>query len=898
MFDLEPESQVSREHLRALLAGFSPRNPEIPLVQQQKNRKRQPGWDLCFSAPKSVSVLWSQADPETRSKIQQAQERAVRDALGYLEKTALVTRTGRGGQVHQRAEGGFFALFEHGTSRAHDPQLHTHVIAVNLCVGADGETRTIHSRDLYTHKMAAGALYRASLSQRLGEELGLKTYRPTDKVTVLGKTIKVPRAWYEVRGVPQKTCDRFSQRSAMIEELASLYGWSSPEVKAHMAEATREHKGHINREESFEIWAKQGETMGFGPRQAARVMARATPGKKVAPDQFQKASEAVLFRVKERLDHQAAYFSKQDVVRAVAEESQGRGIGAADVMRLSEGLVAELVEIDTGDPLRPLYMTERMHTLEEDLLAEADELRDRHAHTVAGRHVERAIEKVEKELQDVHGKEARLSKEQLQVLHHVVENPSALTLVQGLAGTGKTSVLKAARIAWEAAGYDVVGLAVSGKASLNLEQTTGIKSRSLYQTLKLVDRGLWEEGKDAAWRMSRVAGYNLKTSIKYPRLSPLKKKQINPDGPERLKFTRRTIVVADEASMINSEDWKELQGHVKESGAKLVPVGDRHQVQSIGAGGPFSSLLDKHEHATLTTIQRQKHAWMREAIQSLAEGDVLHALSLYAEHDSFAIEKTKTAAIDALVRDWSMGHTRDLSETIVITSTNEESRAINTKIQTLRGVMGHVGVGGVKNAAGDRLRAHDRVLFTKNDGQMGVCNGDLGTIINIERPRGVMGAAKVHVLLDRHKDIGLFPTRSGPLIPLLKAPHIISVDLKHYKNIELGYALTTHKVQGATVDKAYVLGSDIMQDKEQTYTQLSRVRDDVRMYLTEAEAGEGLTDFVQSVSQSREKQLGVDAKVTQEEQYEQEHREQAERDRTRAADAERQEQERTRGMRI
>ncbi|MAT70342.1 MAG: hypothetical protein CMJ58_12555 [Planctomycetaceae bacterium] len=894
---LADRSKVSRDHLRAVLEGCSPENPEVSLVQRQEGRQRQPGWDLCFSAPKSVSVLWSQADPQTRAEMQQAHDRAVRDTLAYLDAQVLLTRTGRGGTRQERAAGGVFALFEHGTSRAHDPQLHTHVLVANLCVGADGQTRTIISRELYRHKMAMGALYRAALAEQLGRELGLATFRPTRTEQILGQTVKTPESWFEVRGVSQKAIESFSKRAAEISELAEQYGWSDPRVKAFLAETTRQTKGHVNREESFELWQQQGAAAGFGPPQAARVLQQAQPGQTLSPQRHQQASDAVVARVKERLDNRTDHFPERDIVRAVAEECQGRGLGAADVLRFADVIKAECIKLEGPDPLQPCFATPAMYRLEEELLAAADELRDRTFHRVDGRHVEAAIDEINGRLQQQHGPAARLSNEQLKVLYHVVENPAALSLVQGLAGTGKTSVLAAARIAWEKGGYDVVGLAVSGKAALTLQEETGIASRSLYRTLSLLDRGYVDKAKDAAKRMAKVAAYNYRTSVKYPRLSPLKKKSINPDPPESLSIGKRTIIVADEASMVNARDWRELQQHVADHGAKLVAVGDRNQVQSIGAGGPFSSLLDRHEHATLTTIQRQRHEWMREAVRSLAEGDVDYALSLYAEQGCISVDATKAEAIDSLVRDWAAGRTDSLKQTVVITSTNEEARAVNQKIQTLRGVMGRLTVGGATTSQGETLRIGDRVLFTENRRSMGVFNGDLGKVVNIERPRGVVGAARVHVLLDRKGSLGLFPTRKGPLVPVVPKPLVVAVDLKHYEGLQLGYALTTHKMQGGTVEQAYVLGNSVMQDKEQTYTQLSRVRDSVRMYLTEAEAGEEFTEFLTNASRSREKKMAHDVELTARERFEQEHGEQAERDR-RAAEEHRQEHERTRGMHL
>jgi len=128
-----------------------------------KGYERAPGWDLTFSAPKSVSVIFSQADYEESKKVREAQQAAVEKALSYVEEKCGFTRRGKGGAFVENAKC-VFSTFEHGTSRAEQPQLHTHALMINLCVREDGTTGTLKTEKLYDHKMAAGAIYRAELA--------------------------------------------------------------------------------------------------------------------------------------------------------------------------------------------------------------------------------------------------------------------------------------------------------------------------------------------------------------------------------------------------------------------------------------------------------------------------------------------------------------------------------------------------------------------------------------------------------------------------------------------------------------------------------------------------------------------------------------------------------------
>ena len=146
---------VGARELDRVLNGEHPATGE-PLGRVLK--ARVPGFDLTFSAPKSVSVLFGIGDDELRATLRDAHDQAVLDALGYMERTAAVTRRGPGG-VHAIAGNGFVAAaFRHRTSRAGDPQLHTHVLVANLTLGVDGQWSTLDGRRIYAHAKTAGYL--------------------------------------------------------------------------------------------------------------------------------------------------------------------------------------------------------------------------------------------------------------------------------------------------------------------------------------------------------------------------------------------------------------------------------------------------------------------------------------------------------------------------------------------------------------------------------------------------------------------------------------------------------------------------------------------------------------------------------------------------------------------
>ena len=180
-----------------LLDGFSPDGKRA--LVRNAGEEHVPGWDMTFSAPKSVSIL--QVFDE-HNIIQQAHEAAVKAALRYLEAQAAYTRRGEGGKELERLPGLLAAMFTHFESRAEDMQLHSHLLAFNVAERHDFSWGTLHSRALYQWKMAAGTAYRAELAHQLRQ---------------LGYTIEADKDSFHVTGVPKDICAYYSKRAEQVE---------------------------------------------------------------------------------------------------------------------------------------------------------------------------------------------------------------------------------------------------------------------------------------------------------------------------------------------------------------------------------------------------------------------------------------------------------------------------------------------------------------------------------------------------------------------------------------------------------------------------------------------------------------------------------------------------------
>lgn len=288
-----PEA-VTREHLSNLLQGLS---PSADRALAQMGNGHQTGWDLTFSAPKAVSVLWALTNETERAKIAECHARAVREALRYIQEHCLFTRRGKGGHIKE-APNLVAALFEHGSSRALDPLLHTHCLILNVAPRQDGTTGTIISSPLFLNKMVVGALYRAELAHQLSKEIGLKPVKDKDSFTL--------------EGMPKELAKQFSKRRAEIER--NMPDDASASKAAVVTLQTRTTKQQVGREELFTRWKAEAEKFGW----SEKLVARSEPGLTPEQSSLQGAVKDSFHSLSARKDG----VTERDMMREVLRESQ------------------------------------------------------------------------------------------------------------------------------------------------------------------------------------------------------------------------------------------------------------------------------------------------------------------------------------------------------------------------------------------------------------------------------------------------------------------------------------------------------------------------------------------------------------------------------------------------
>ena len=799
--------EVTKEQLQQVLKGFAPDGSK--LVQNAGKDNRQAGLDLTLSADKSVSVLWAVGDKATQKAIQQAHSNAVDFALGYLEREAAWTRRGHGGTDFEKCKL-IFARFDHATSRAGDPNLHTHVLVPNVGLREDGKTAALWNKEQYLHKMTVGALYRAALAHELGPR-GLGYEIEPDK----------RRGLFRLACVPEKVTEHFSKRHAQIEAELQEHGISKTAKAADRAnQATRQVKGHVARAELFPQWKTEASALGFKKAPAPQRAADPTPSWPL----FEKAQASA-----EKLAEHKATFRAQDLVRQTAHQALDGLTTPADILRDADRALEQEQVLTVHEGKRhPLLTTQGNLRREHGILSLAQALGEKRGLTVDARTAQRVKDNSSRALD---------TEERTAAFDYLTTATGNLKLLTGVAGTGKTSLLEAARHAWEAQGYRVIGTAVAGKAARELQVGAGIQTETIRKRQMQLDPTLVEQLKHHAKELKRAAKYgthkpSFDSKVQAGLEGLLKEGKwgkapgYRPLNFDRLKLDAKTVLVIDESSMLGLKDTTQMLRLAKDAGAKVVMVGDERQLPAIEAVSPFEALGAKVGRFELQEIKRQEKPWMRSAVQAFANGDTRTGLSLLKDHGSLHMSKGGPSATkQQLVDDWAQSPGK-VSDKLILTATNADAKSLNALAQQARLNAGELGKRlTVKLGSGEAARRGDRILFGQNNKKLDVRNGELGTIERIHKPidANFFNKGEVTIKTDHGEKVRL--------------------NLNKYTNTSLGYALTTHKAQGSTVDRAFTYTTAESAARDMLYVQTSRAREEMRVYAPGHDLGEDLQDF-------------------------------------------------------
>ena len=785
--------KLAEDAFLLLCEGFHPNKKDengekIPLVQNagrmKGERKRTVGWDLTFSAPKSLSVLYSALPKWLREIIDQIQELAVRWAVEQAEARFAFSRVGGHGRTVKVDIAA--AVFPHHTNRTLESQIHSHAFMINLGVDAKGKTRALASPFLFDNRDFLGSIYRGRLAWLLQSVLGLELERDGFS--------------FRIKGVLQELCDAHSTRRKEIEELAQ---WLAKQrgvpvdgkLAAEAALITRAKKDDsVCLSDLLIQWQKLNEQHGFTAEKALGLLDRyeAKSDRREAKAAVEEAIDVLMT--------EGNHFSGRRFLEEVLNAGAARNVADAVLLEiapryLKEGNL-ELLGILPSETTA-FYTTKKILKEERRLLDAVYELRGRRPRRVVN---DRIIRKVI-------AKRKTISQEQEEAVRHLLQTPESLRLGDGFAGVGKTDfVLAPVAEGLELAGYEVIAATPTAKAARVLAGDTGIDSDTI--TMRMVDFDVsfgWRDIKHHLRMYAKV--------VKGRRTWPLKK-------PKPIKITPRTALIIDEAGMVNTRHMRMIAERVAQGGGILILVGDPSQLPAIEGSSPFRSLCTRFGSATVRDIKRQREEWAREASLLFAVGKCGKALKMYADRGFLRLAETKQEAMKRLLSDWSEIGIRRPEDAAILVGTNAEAEEANDLAQQARRKAGYlqgrrVFVRDVTDDCTYDSFVHvgDRVVFTRNSKhKYEVDNGTFGTV------QGIKGW---HTLVVRVPD------------PKTNKPVLREIDAKDFPHIRRGYATTTHKFQGDGVENSLCLVSEQMQNQPLTYVQASRAKRRCTFYASE-----------------------------------------------------------------
>ena len=641
------------------------------------------GWDLTFSAPKSVSVLWGIDNESVSNEITNAHNEAVSYALSYLERNAFKSRD-RQASGHN-ATAILAAVFQHGTSREEDPQLHSHAVIANLGMRADESFCAIDFDSRW--KMAAGAIYRVHLADTL-QTKGFKIERD-------GKSFKIV-------GIDDKLCKVFSKRRQQIEDHLDNLGLSSSKAASIAALQTRKKKQDVDRGSLKDKWREEATIQGVNLDALSNI-------REINHNVQSAANEHALFTVKgtesslidvdntlKQLTATQSVFTRQQLEAAILTEAQGvmapsaveKNIQAIILERLTLQAPLGLIQLQTQSNDRR-SRNDTYFTTHEILRIEQKIIDDAQARISEKQHIASAHRTLKQN--------PKLSEEQRQALIHITESAGAVMVVHGLAGTGKSMLMKAAKQAWDGAGLNVKGVALAGKAADSLETGSGIKSQTLHSLLA-----------------------ELKS--------------------EYVKLTANDVLVIDEAGMIGSRQLKEFLDHVHAANAKVVMIGDSLQLQPIEAGGMFRTIGKTLGHASLTEIRRQEKDEDRKMILDLLANNSSAVIESLSNRGRLNIEPI-SIVYNKMIDHWSSTRDRLYPQ--------QDLMLAGIKSDVLRlNLLAHHHLKAnheicmpilVSTDQGEReFCAGEKVIFTRNNKALNVKNGQSGMLAYPQHAKPIM----------------------------------------------------------------------------------------------------------------------------------------------------------------
>lgn len=681
----ELEGEVNIEAFKQVLDGKLPNGSVLGVVKDGE-RQHRPGYDLSFSAPKSVSLLALVGGDERLIRAHQA---AVKTTLGIIESEVATARTTEQGKTRYESTGNLIgALFLHDTSRALDPQLHTHAVVMNATIRADGQVRALatqsdaqvrkgglqgFSEKLYHRKLHFGAVYRFELAKAV-KALGYE----------IEETHRDGR--FEIAGIDKDVLDAFSRRRKEIEAAMSERGLSGAKDAALATLMTREAKRALPREELHQYWQDRSQAHGFHPslligaskQQAIEALA-VTPEKTA-----QIASNVVTYACKHLAEREAVF--SHDALFDVAKCYALGQVGYTDIRAAIDKAYT------SGELLHAATLDGKLHATTQEAL---DLERSNIELVQQGKDAITPI--MPRATAECVVMSRSLTMGQMDAIKLILSTSDQIIGVQGFAGTGKTTMLATVKELAELKGYTIKGMAPTAPAAETLSKELGIDTQT-------VDKFIIDQSNELALSDSECS---------------------------------KEIWLLDEASMVSSRRYNELLTLIRASDSLLVNIGDVQQLPSVEAGKPFA----QSQKAGMSTaimkdiLRQQKDSLLYQSVHDAINGVMSAAIDKLGNNLSEVPDKeARLSAVSAHFLGLSPEERR---ETLVITPANDDREAMN---QLIREGLQKEGALGVTISKRPILKSVNYTLVEKTH----IRNYKQGFIVRFNRSSSELGIERGH----------------------------------------------------------------------------------------------------------------------------------------------------------
>ena len=835
LFGLVDGGKVDSSDFHRLYHGFAP-NGRGKLTRNAGSERRSAGLDLTFSADKSVSALWAIADPELRSEIERAHNDAARVALEetVLRHCAYTRVRNRDGGIEVLPADISAAMFQHGTSRDNDPQLHTHCVIFNAArTHRDGKYRALHQHPVYTWMKAAGAVYRNALSWRLQERLGIRMEQ-------YGKDGEFTR----IAGIPEDLIGHWSKRRAAIIDAAREMGFTVEGNAPRAAAANKITRAGKSPDNDPEIrhgrWRSEAE--GYVEREAliASLLGKA---EEITQEQIRALTE-VLEDLPYRLTREEAVFRLPDIVERVGNATAGllnheavatsieRVLLSPEVVRLTRAPRSAEGRADMAHTR--LYSTR--HNLQMEL-----EVRDMAAGMAADTGHSLSAQAIENKVTGLLAAGYPLSEEQITAIRTVTSSGGRVAIIEGAAGSGKTTTLRPIADLYREHGQSIIATAVAWRTAVALGNDINARPFCVDKLLRLAARG-----------------------------------GIEIDGD--------TTIIVDEAGMLSTRQAHHILQLSERHGAKIVFAGDTQQQQPVEAGPGLRLVRDAVGSVRVDRIRRQKadledilvhvHGenpeaarlrtgmmgeqertrivaeyeamgdkpaftpWQVAASEALRDGDAASAIAAHHARGRFHIGYDEEKTLTGLVDDWDRYQREHPDKSsVVLARTRAEVRALSYLMRERRfaalpdgerpdtdrvTVIVSRGTEDERTTSPLEIVRGDRLRIGATHWEKQLFNGTVVTVDDFKVQRGEAGTEPGVLISARTEDGRKVIFRHDEI-------------RDWFGNIRLdhGYALTITSAQGLTVDRTFLL-ADARPARETIYPAATRHREGLDIYVNRA----------------------------------------------------------------